>query len=136
VGALVCPSCRAGAFGEEQRFCPLCGTPLVLANDEPRRESRRRRELRERARKIKPQYTEGELVRVAYAQHQVEAEMIQGILLEEGIPSLVRRNAGFDVPDFMAAGPRDVLVPESGVQAARDVLSELASGGAGDSREV
>ena len=29
---------------------------------------------------------------------------------------------GFDVPDMLAAGPRDVLVPESGVEAARDVL--------------
>ena len=33
------------------------------------------------------------------------------MLLEEGIPSLLRRSGGFDVPDFLAAGPRDVLVP-------------------------
>ena len=26
------------------------------------------------------------------------------------------------VPDFLAAGPRDVLVPESGAEAAREVL--------------
>jgi hypothetical protein len=114
----------------------VCGTPLVLANDAPKRESRHRRELREQARKIKPQYTEGELMTVARAGNQVEAELIQGILLEEGIPSLVRRNAGFDVPDFMAAGPRDVLVPASGAQAARDALTAFASDGAGDAREV
>ena len=36
--------------------------------------------------------------------------MIQGLLLEEGIPSLARRSGGFDVPDFLAAGPRDILV--------------------------
>ena len=139
MSALVCPSCRAGSFGEEERFCPVCGTPLVLPDGEPKRESRRRRELRERARKIKPQYTEGELVNVARAGNQVEAELIQGILLEEGIPSLVRRNAGFDVPDFMAAGPRDVLVPRSGAEAARELLTPSrppASGGAGDAREV
>ena len=29
--------------------------------------------------------------------------MIQGLLLEEGIPSLARRSGGFDVPDFLAA---------------------------------
>lgn len=133
---LVCPSCRAGSFEGEERFCPVCGTPLVLADGDGKRESRRKRELRERARKIKPQYTEGELVSIARAQHQVEAELIQGILLEEGIPSLVRRNAGFDVPDFLAAGPRDVLVPESGAQAAREVLAAFASGSAGDAREV
>jgi hypothetical protein len=74
---------------------------------------------RERARKIKPQFTEGELVRVAGARHQAEAELVQGLLLEEGIPSMLRRSRGFDVPDMLAAGPRDVLVPASGAEAAR-----------------
>ena len=87
-----------------------------------------------RARKIDPEYTRGELVRVAGARNQAEAELIQGLLLEEGVPSVQRRSAGFDVPDFLAAGPRDVLVPESGAEAARQVLlqSELAppAGGA------
>ena len=51
------------------------------------------------------------------------------MLLEEGVPSLLRRSAGFDVPDFLAAGPRDILVPQSGVATARDVLlqAELIS---------
>ena len=40
----------------------------------------------------------------------------QGMLLEEGIPSLMRRSGGFDVPDFLAAGPRDILVPASGAE--------------------
>jgi hypothetical protein len=68
-------------------------------------------------------------VRVAGAAHQAEAEFIQGLLLEEGIPSTLRRAAGFDVPDFLAAGPRDILVAASGVDAARDVLllSDLGS---------
>jgi hypothetical protein len=78
----------------------------------------------ERARKIKPQFTEGELVRVAGARHQAEAELIQGLLLEEGVPSMLRRTRGFDVPDLLAAGPRDVLVPASGAQAAREALLE------------
>lgn len=69
-----------------------------------------------------PRYTGGEPVRIAYAQHQAEAEMIQGLLLEEGIPSMLRRSGGFDVPDFLAAGPRDVLVPSSAEEAARDLL--------------
>jgi hypothetical protein len=81
-----------------------------------------------RARKINPEYTEGELVRVAGGRNQAEAELIQGLLLEEGVPSVLRRTAGFDVPDFLAAGPRDVLVPRAGEEAARDVLlqAELA----------
>ena len=87
-----------------------------------------------RARKIDPEYTRGELVRVAGGRNLAEAELIQGMLLEAGVPSVQRRSAGFDVPDFLAAGPRDVLVPESGAEAARQVLlqSELAppAGGA------
>jgi hypothetical protein len=75
-----------------------------------------------RARKIDPVFTEGELVRVAGGRNQAEAEFIQGLLLEWGVPSILRRSAGFDVPDFLAAGPRDVLVPEAGVETAREVL--------------
>lgn len=85
--------------------------------------------LRERARKVKPQYAEGQLVYVARAQHQAEAELIQNLLLEEGIPSMTRRSGGFDVPDFLAAGPRDVLVPSSGADAARDLLRPPSGGG-------
>ena len=73
-------------------------------------------------RKIKPQLSEGELVRVIGASNQAEAEMIQGMLLEEGVPSLLRRALGSDVPDFLAAGRRDVLVPASGLVTAREVL--------------
>ncbi len=79
-------------------------------------------EKQEHARKIKPQYTKGDLRRVATGRQQPEAEFIQMLLLEEGVPSTLRRSAGFDVPDMLAAGPRDVLVPESGLAAARDVL--------------
>jgi hypothetical protein len=71
---------------------------------------------------VRPQYSEGPLVRVAAARNQAEAELVQGILLEEGVPSLMRRSGGFDVPDFLAAGPRDILVPASGEAAARDIL--------------
>ena len=76
----------------------------------------------ERARKIKPQYAEGELVRAIGAHNQAEAEFIQGLLLEEGVPSTLRRTRGFDVPDMLAAGPRDIMVPASGYLAAREVL--------------
>lgn len=120
---LVCPSCGE-VFGEDERFCPHCRLPLVSAV-EPSEQPPSARQLQ--ARKIKPQYAEGQLVRVARARHQAEAEMIQGLLLEEGIPSMLKRSGGFDVPDFIAAGPRDVLVPSSGADAARDVL--LLSGG-------
>ena len=80
-------------------------------------------EQHERARKIKAQYTHGELRRVVTARQQAEAEFIQLLLLEEGVPSTLRR-ATWDVPEFLAAGPRDVLVPESGLAVARDVLRQ------------
>ena len=63
-----------------------------------------------------------DLVVVARAENQAEAEFLQGLLRAEGVPSVLRRTGGFDVPDFLAAGPRDVLVPPSAEQAARDVL--------------
>jgi hypothetical protein len=81
-------------------------------------------EAQDRARKIKPQYSEGDLVRVAGARNQAEAELIQGLLLEEGVPSMLKRTRGFDVPDMLAAGPRDVMVPASGAATAREVLLE------------
>ncbi len=68
----------------------------------------------ERARKIRRQYSEGDLVVVATGRNQSEADFISNLLLEEGVPSLVRRSRGFDVPDMLAAGPRDVLVPALG----------------------
>jgi hypothetical protein len=64
---------------------------------------------------------------VGRAQNQPEAELLQGLLLEEGIPSMTRRAPGFDVPDFLAAGPRDILVPESGMEAAREALGASPS---------
>jgi hypothetical protein len=79
-------------------------------------------ESRERARKVRPQYAQGPLLRVAAARHQSEAEFLQGMLLEEGIPSLTRRSGGFDVPDFLASGPRDLLVPAAGAGLARELL--------------
>jgi hypothetical protein len=101
-----------------------------------------RSEAHERARKVDPRFTRGRLVRVAGASQQPEAEMIQSLILEQGVPSVVRRSAGFDVPDFLAAGPRDILVPESGAQVARETLygaglgSDVATSSRPDPRQV
>ena len=122
VAQLVCPGCDASADAEA-RFCPECGLPLVygaaaIAADRLQPVS----EARRRARLIKPQLAEGRLTKVAWANNQAEGEFIQSMLLEEGVPSLLRRTAGFDVPDMLAAGPRDVMVPASGVDVARETL--------------
>jgi hypothetical protein len=64
----------------------------------------------------------GRWIKVAYAQTQVEAEMIQGLLSEHGIPSMLKRAPGFDAPDFLSAGPHQVMVAEIAFEAAREVL--------------
>jgi hypothetical protein len=118
---LVCPSCAA-TYPLEARFCSQCRMPLVYSGAD--RLQAPTTDRHERVRRIKPQFAQGELVRVAGARNQAEAEFIQALLLEEGVPSLLKRTRGFDVPDYLAAGPRDVLVPAAGVETARDVLLE------------
>jgi hypothetical protein len=121
--SLVCPSC-ASDHADDERFCPACGLPLVHTADVVLPPDT---ELREKARKVRPGYAEGPLTRVATARHQAEAELLQQLLLEEGIPSLVRRSGGFDVPDFLAAGPRDIVVAASGAEAALEILGVPAT---------
>jgi hypothetical protein len=72
--------------------------------------------------------TKDELVKVAYARDEPEAELIQGLLRNVSVGSVVRRARGFDVPEFLSAGPRDVLVAASDVSIAREVLLEVDAG--------
>ena len=63
-------------------------------------------------------------MKVARAENQPEAELIAVLLLEEGIPSLVRNAIG----GYSAViGEHDVLVPESGAEAAREALAPADS---------
>jgi hypothetical protein len=126
---LVCPSC-ATTHPLDERFCPDCGMPLVYSAAVDGSAEPVLTDLQQRARRIKPQLSEGPLTRVASGRNQTEAEFIQALLLEEGVPSMLKRSAGSDVPDLLAAGRRDVLVPRSGLDVARDVLleSELLPG--------
>jgi pimeloyl-ACP methyl ester carboxylesterase len=123
---LACPRC-ARRYSLDERFCADCGMPLVYVG---RGEEQPITAAHERARKVKPQYVGGRQVRIARAHNLAEAELIQGILLEEGIPSVQRRTRGFDVPDFLAAGPRDILVPEAGAEAAHELLADVRTGDA------
>jgi hypothetical protein len=125
---LICPTCARG-FAASERFCAACGMPLVHQQRGDHEPTARER----RARKVKRQYTEGPTVVVARARNQVEAEFIAGLLLEEGIPCVQRSPIGGYGP---LAGPREVLVPASGAQAAREALSwkpaaERSAGDAG-----
>jgi Putative prokaryotic signal transducing protein len=66
----------------------------------------------------------GDLVKVAFARSQPEAEMLQGLLAEAGIPSVLKRSIGFDNPDFLPSGPRDVMVNAGDAPRAREVLAD------------
>ena len=119
-GPLVCSACGR-EHPREERFCAACGMPLVFGDGLAVEPS----PAQARARKVKKQFLDGPLVVVAGARHQAEAELIQGFLLEAGVPSMVRRSPGFDVPDMLAAGPRQVLVPAAGEDVAREVLGTV-----------
>jgi hypothetical protein len=74
----------------------------------------------------------GDLVKVAFARSQVEAEMLQGLLSEAGIPSVLKRSFGFDNPDFLSSGPRDVMVNAGDAQRAKDLFAETMIEDEGD----
>jgi predicted esterase len=61
---------------------------------------------------------------VAAAPDESVALLMEGVLKGAGVPSLIRRAPGFDAPDFLAAGPRDVLVPGSLAEEAKQVLED------------
>ncbi len=61
-------------------------------------------------------------VKVASAPNETLALLMKGLLEEVGIPVLVQRGSGFDVPDFLSAGPRDILAPELYAAEARELL--------------
>src|SRR3954469_19600721 len=67
---------------------------------------------------------DSDLVKIAYAQDQAEAELIQGLLGTVEVSAVVRRAPGFDVPEFLAAGPREVLVAAEDIDVARDALRQ------------
>jgi Putative prokaryotic signal transducing protein/zinc-ribbon domain len=117
-GELVCPRCGSHHAASE-RFCDSCGMPLVY----PGRGEQDASERRRRARKINPLYTEGRPVKIARAANLVQAEFIAGLLLEEGIPCMLASGASIVAVYAPVAGPRDVLVPESAAEAAREALS-------------
>ncbi len=60
-------------------------------------------------------------VSVAFARHQPEAEMLAGLLAELEIPVVVRRTT-VNVPDMLAGGPRELLVPAERELEARALL--------------
>jgi Putative prokaryotic signal transducing protein len=77
----------------------------------------------------------GKLIKVGFARNQAEAEMLQALLLESDIPSILKRSGGFDAPEFLAAGPRDIWVNQGHAEVARRILSETLTESESEERE-
>lgn len=108
----ICPFC-GNKFQPGASACPTCDLPLLVEHA---------RVGAVTASAPRSEFGSGDLRRVAVAANQAEAEMLEGLLRSEGIPCVVRRSFGSDVPDFLAAGRRDILVPAGGFAAARSLL--------------
>jgi hypothetical protein len=68
-------------------------------------------------------------VKVAAAPNETLALVMKGLLDEGGIPVLIQRGSGFDIPDFLSAGPRDILVPSLFAAEAWDLLEDTTGFG-------
>lgn len=63
-------------------------------------------------------------MKVAAAPDESSTLLMEGLLKDADIPSLIQRAPGFDAPDFLSAGPRDLLVPASLLGEAKQVLED------------
>lgn len=127
-----CPFCGV-EFEHGAGACPSCDLPLLSADEiatanllaeagETAESAGRIGMLAIADRRPRPEYTIGDLRRVVVATNQAEADMLEDMLHSEGIPCVVRRAGRADLPDFGASGQREILVPEGGLSAARDLL--------------
>ena len=77
----------------------------------------------------------GKLVKVGFARNQAEAEMLQALLLQSDIPSILKRARGFDAPEFLAAGPHDIWVNQGHAEEAKRILADTMTESEGEERE-
>lgn len=141
LGSLACPACDlpllvdgeptregsrpfdgAGMLDSGAMFDDFEAEPVTGSRDESLRRRPRMGTLAIQHPAPRPEYTQGALRCVVVALNQAEAEMLEDMLRSEGIPCMIRRLGRADVPDFLAAGRREVLVPERALEAARDLL--------------
>jgi hypothetical protein len=68
-------------------------------------------------------------VKVGSAPDEARALMMEGLLRSSDIPVLIQRGAGFDAPDFLSLGPRNILVPSDFYEAATEILEDTTGSG-------
>lgn len=115
VQPLGCPTC-ARRFPLTEHFCPDCQTPLVYVG---RGEEEPITDPEMRAQRVRPEYASGELVKVASVSSPAEAELILGILLDQGIPARANQLAS-----VFPTSSRDILVPRAAYPAARALVAD------------
>jgi len=122
----ICPFCGV-EFEHGATACPSCDLPLItpdrIASVNARARAGERVGTLAVAGRPRPEYSAGDLRRAALAMNQAEADMLEDMLRSEGIPCVVRRSQRADLPDFGASGQREILVPEGGLAAARELLN-------------
>jgi hypothetical protein len=71
----------------------------------------------------------GEGVVLTVVSGEPEAQIVCGLLRSAGIDCAYRDTGAIDSPleDFTAAGPREILVPEADIDAARALLDDSAT---------
>jgi Putative prokaryotic signal transducing protein len=72
---------------------------------------------------------QGEGVVLTVVSGETEGDIVQGLLQSAGIDSAWRDTEAIDSPleEFTAAGPREILVREADLEAARQLLAESRS---------
>ena len=68
----------------------------------------------------------GDWVKAGSAPDEACALLMERMPKYAGTPAIVRRGAGFGLPGFLSAGPRNVLVPELALEQARQLPEDTA----------
>jgi hypothetical protein len=71
---------------------------------------------------VDPRHTSVRLVQIVQARNPTEAQLMQSVLEDAGIPSIDRPSRAFDILDLLAVGPRDILVSAAAAEDARALL--------------
>ena len=66
---------------------------------------------------------------MAVTPNETSALLVDSVLKDAGVPALIQRAPGFDVPGFLSSGPRDVLVPGALFEEAKQILEDTTGPG-------
>jgi hypothetical protein len=103
-----CPECR-DEFEDRVKVCPDCRVPLVdKLPPEPEEMLR-----------------EGDLVLLASAPNEIEAELWKGILEDNGIHSMIKVPGSLNIYMPSIALKHELYVLEQEVEKAREILGEI-----------